>query len=52
MVQYQNMVSTTVEKALFIVVGLGIFAMVGVPLFNVISSAQHSFVDVYLELVF
>ncbi|MFX0102483.1 MAG: hypothetical protein ACFFCS_23150 [Candidatus Hodarchaeota archaeon] len=38
--QYKNMVSTTVEKALFIVVGLGIFAIVGVPLFNVITKLQ------------
>jgi hypothetical protein len=35
------MVSTTVEKALFIVVGLSIFTIVGVPLFNVISNLQH-----------
>lgn len=34
------MVSTTVEKTLFIVVGLGIFAVAAVPLFDIISGLQ------------
>lgn len=35
------MVSTTTEKALFIIVGLGIVTIAATPLFNIISGLQH-----------